>query len=243
MAPSATLYRMVTDDHVCPYGIKARHLLRSRGFSLDDEPLESRAETDAFKEKAGVETTPQVYIEGERIGGYDALREHLGLEGSETTYAPIVAVFATTFLLALAATYAAGASFLDMGVIERFVAYSMAVLAVLKLRDLEAFSLQFVGYDLLARRWVPWSYVYPFVELLAGVAMIAGVVPWLSGPAAMLIGTIGGVSVVKAVYIDGRELKCACVGGDSNVPLGAISLTENVMMVALGAWTLGSFLW
>ena len=40
----------------------------------------------------------------------------------------------------------------------------------------------------------------------------------------------------KAVYIDKRELKCACVGGGSNVPLGFVSLTENLMMVGMGGW-------
>ena len=42
----------------------------------------------------------------------------------------------------------------------------------------------------------------------------------------------------KAVYIDKRELKCACVGGDSNVPLGFVSLTENLMMIGMAVWML-----
>ena len=53
---------------------------------------------------------------------------------------------------------------------------------------------------------------------------------------AVVGGTIGAVSVFKAVYIDKRELKCACVGGDSNVPLGFLSLTENLMMIAMAVW-------
>ena len=59
---------------------------------------------------------------------------------------------------------------------------------------------------------------------------------FVSVPVALFIGTIGAVSVIKAVYIDKRELKCACVGGDTNVPLGFVSLTENVMMVAMALW-------
>jgi hypothetical protein len=55
-------------------------------------------------------------------------------------------------------------------------------------------------------------------------------------PIALFIGGIGAVSVFKAVYIDGRDIKCACVGGDSKVPLGVVSLTENVMMVAMALW-------
>jgi len=68
--------------------------------------------------------------------------------------------------------------------------------------------------------------------------MTAGVLTWVSAPAALIVAGIGAVSVFKAVYIDKRELKCACVGGDSKVPLGFISLTENLMMVGMAVWML-----
>ena len=121
---------------------------------------------------------------------------------------------------------------------EWFIAMSMCVLAVLKLQNIESFSTMFLGYDLLAQRWVRYAYLYPFGEALAGILMIAGALLWIAIPVALVIGTIGAVSVFKAVYIDRRELKCACVGGDSNVPLGFISLTENLMMVAMAIWML-----
>jgi hypothetical protein len=54
------------------------------------------------------------------------------------------------------------------------------------------------------------------------------------------VAGIGAVSVFKAVYLDKRELKCACVGGDSKVPLGFISLTENLMMIGMGVWMLSN---
>jgi hypothetical protein len=54
----------------------------------------------------------------------------------------------------------------------------------------------------------------------------------------VFIASIGAISVFKAVYIDKRELKCACVGGDSKVPLGFVSLTENLMMVGMAIWML-----
>ena len=83
-----------------------------------------------------------------------------------------------------------------------------------------------------------YAYLYPFGEALAGILMIAGALLWLAIPVAMLIGVVGAVSVFKAVYVERRELKCACVGGDSNVPLGFISLTENLMMVGMAIWML-----
>lgn len=57
--PSAILYRMVSNRHICPWGLKARHLLRRQGFAVDDHWLTTREETDAFKAEHGVKTTPQ----------------------------------------------------------------------------------------------------------------------------------------------------------------------------------------
>jgi glutaredoxin len=74
----AKLYRMVMDQHVCPYGLKAKDLLRRQGYEVEDHWLTTRAETDAFKAQHDVRTTPQVFISGARVGGYDDLRRHLG---------------------------------------------------------------------------------------------------------------------------------------------------------------------
>ena len=104
------------------------------------------------------------------------------------------------------------------------------------MQDVDQFSTMFLNYDLLAKRWMPDGKVYPYGEALAGILMTAGILPWISAPVALFIGTIGPVSVFKAVYIDKRELTCACVGGGSNVPLGFILLTENLMMMFMGIW-------
>ena len=237
----ATLYRMVMENHVCPYGLKARDLLRRQGFAVEDNWLTSREATDAFKAEHGVQTTPQVFIDGERVGGYDDLRRYLGrtvADPKAATYKPVIALFGMTALMALAASYAVYGTPFTVRAAEWFIAFSMAVLALLKLQNVEGFATMFLNYDLLARRWVPYSYVYPFAEGLAGVLMIAGALNWISIPLALFIGTIGAASVFKAVYIDRRELKCACVGGNSNVPLGFVSLTENLMMVTMALWML-----
>ncbi|WP_280178282.1 MauE/DoxX family redox-associated membrane protein, partial [Microvirga tunisiensis] len=153
-----------------------------------------------------------------------------------TTYRPVIALFGMTALMALATSYAVYGNPFTVRAAEWFIAFSMAVLALLKLQNVESFATMFLNYDLLAKRWVPYSYIYPFAEGLAGVLMIAGALTWLSVPVSLFIGTVGAVSVFKAVYIDKRELKCACVGGASNVPLGFVSLTENLMMIAMAVW-------
>ena len=241
MTKTAQLYRMVMDDHVCPYGIKSKWLLESKGYRVEDHHLTTRAETDAFKKKHGVETTPQSWIGDKRVGGYTDLRARFGnaVRGKgETTYRPVVALFAMMALMALGAAWVATGNVLSILSGEWFVSFSMCGLAYLKLRDIESFSTMFLNYDLLAKRWVPYGYIYPFAEGLAGVLMAAHILNFVSIPVALTIGTIGAVSVFKAVYVDRRELKCACVGGDSNVPLGFVSLTENLFMIGIAIWML-----
>ena len=238
---TATVHRMVTAEHVCPYGLKAVDLLKRKGFQVDDRHLETREETDAFKAEHGVKTTPQVFIDGTRIGGYDDLRRYFGMKVRDpktSSYRPVIALFAMTALMAMAVSQATFGTPFTGRAIEWFIAISMCALALLKLQDVESFSSMFLGYDLLAKRWVPYSYIYPFAEGAAGVLMLAGVLTWLSAPLALFIGGIGAVSVFKAVYIDKRDIKCACVGGNSRVPLGFVSLTENLMMVGMAVWML-----
>lgn len=235
----AVLYRMVMPEHLCPFGLKSKSLLERQGYAVEDHHLESHEETEAFKREHRVESTPQAFIGGERIGGYEDLRRHFGkpVPGEDdTSYRPVVAIFGVALLMALAVSWAAYGSLLTVRAAEWFIAVSMCILGIQKLQDLESFSTMFLNYDLLARREVRYAYLYPFGETIAGILMIAGSLIWIAAPIALFIGTVGAVSVFKAVYIDKRELRCACVGGNSRVPLGFISLTENVMMVGMGLW-------
>ncbi len=236
---------MVTPDHLCPWGIKARDLLKRNGYEVEDHHLKSMEANDAYKKEHGYEETPQIFLEDRHLGGYDALRKYLGKspdpkEGK--TYQPVIAVFSVTFLMALTACWAEQDSLSIIRVLELFVAFSMCVLGILKLRDMLSFATGFVQYDLLAKRYVPYSYVYPIVEAGAGVLMISSLATWVAAPAALFVSTLGAVSVFKAVYIEKRDVNCACVGGGSSVPLGFISLTENLMMMAMAIWMMGKAL-
>ena len=74
---TAVLYRMILPDHVCPFGVRAKEMLEQHGYEVDDRVLGSRDEVDRFEEQEGVATTPQVFIDGERIGGSDDLARYL----------------------------------------------------------------------------------------------------------------------------------------------------------------------
>ncbi|MEM9344876.1 MAG: MauE/DoxX family redox-associated membrane protein [Pseudomonadota bacterium] len=240
---TAVLYRMVMPDHTCPSGLRSKDLLERNGYTVDDRHLTSRAEVDAFKAEHSVETTPQTFVDGERVGGFEDLTRFLGgtaPAADETTYQPVIALFSVAACLAVATTWLVMRVPLAGQTVAWFISISMVLLGLQKLKDLERFATMFLTYDLLAQRWVRYGYVYPFIETGAGLLMFAGVLTWVSAPLALVAAGIGAVSVFKAVYLDKRQLKCACVGGDSRVPLGFVSLTENLMMIGMALWMLAS---
>ena len=241
----AHLYRMEMTDHVCPFGLKAKDTLQREGYQVVEHLLTTREAVNAFKKDRDVKTTPQVYVAGERIGGYEDLLKFLGKKvqsKDQKTYKPVIALFSIAACLAFAVTYLVSGMVISANTLPYFISISMVLLGLQKLSDLESFATMFLNYDLLAQRWVRYGYIYPFAEAGAGILMLAGVLTVISAPVALVISSIGAVSVFKAVYIDRRELLCACVGGNTKVPLGFISLTENLMMLGMAIWMLTKLL-
>lgn len=229
------VYRMVTPEKECSWGIKTVDLLEEKGIEFEDHKLRSPEEIDAFKAKHNVKTTPQIFAGDERIGGYTDLAHKLDVEVAneeETSYVPVIAVFSTAGLMALATT---------MG-ITGFMGYSLSLLATLKLMDIESFAQGFEKYDLITKRIKPYAKIYPFAELAIGLGFLSGVAPIATGITSLFIGVSGGISVFKAVYIDKLDLNCACVGGGSRTPLGIVSFAENAIMAVMGGVLLFSTL-
>ncbi|WP_442680772.1 glutaredoxin domain-containing protein [Sphingomonas sp. ASY06-1R] len=77
MAKEAILYRMILPEHTCPFGVRAKALLEQHDMQVDDRILSTREEVDAFEAEHKVETTPQIFIDGQRIGGCDDLEDYL----------------------------------------------------------------------------------------------------------------------------------------------------------------------
>jgi len=78
MVKKAQLYRVVTQFHTCPWGVKAKNLLEREGFLVDDQHLKTHEEIEAFRRKHHVADTPRAWIDGDFIGGYHALLEYFG---------------------------------------------------------------------------------------------------------------------------------------------------------------------
>ncbi|MFO8237768.1 MAG: glutaredoxin [Prochlorococcaceae cyanobacterium] len=226
------LHRLDAPDHHCAYGERARQLLEDRGIPFHDHRLTSQEEAERFQAAHGVTSTPQVFAGSERIGGYSDLAVRLGAAaavedpdtGTGRSYRPVLAVFAVAALAAWA---------LGAGVVG-FMGLAVTVLATLKLMDPPAFRRGFRLYDLLMDRWRGYGVLYPWLELLVGLAILGRWTLPALAVLAIAIGLEGALSVVRAVWIEKRDLDCACIGGNNRTPLGALSLLENGAMAAMG---------
>lgn len=216
----------------CPWGKKAIELLHKQHKSFRVLYLNTEEEVVAFKEEHKVETTPQIFRQESRIGGYTDLAKKLGEDVDSSpkpkSYRPVIAVFSVAALMAIATSQW----------IVGFMGFSLCILAILKLMDPEAFQKSFQKYDIVTKRFPPYSHAYPYLELLAGIGFLSGFLPTLTGLVSFLVGSVGTYSVYKSVYTEKKDLECACVGGSKNVPLGPVSLTENLVMAVMGLFLL-----
>ncbi len=62
-----------TTDY-CPYCVRAKDLLKRKGIHFEEKMISTQEDRIALMEKAaGRRTVPQIFINGEGIGGYDDL--------------------------------------------------------------------------------------------------------------------------------------------------------------------------
>lgn len=152
--------------------------------------------------------------------------------------------FATYRPLLLIVAYILGASLLVQGAqasametMRYFMAGFFLVFSFFKLLDVRAFADAYAGYDLLARRWRPWGFIYPFVELALGVAYLANFQPMLTNAVTLVVMGFSAIGVVSAV-LNKRSIRCACLGTVFQLPMSTVTIIEDVGMVAMAAMAL-----
>lgn len=113
-----------------------------------------------------------------------------------------------------------------------FMGVFFIVFAFFKLLDLRGFAMSYVGYDILARRFTQYAYIYPFIELGLGVGYLTFPNQSILNIITFSIMTIGAIGVGKQL-MKGSKIKCACLGTYVKLPLTTVSLTEDLAMGAM----------
>jgi hypothetical protein len=148
-------------------------------------------------------------------------------------YIPLLVVVAVT-LLSASAKQAAYGGWSWMTWMQDFMGFLMVVFSTFKLFDLEGYADVFQKYDLLAGIFLPYAYLYPFIQLGLGLGNLSHWQPTAINAATVVVMVFGSLGVFRARF-KGLDLKDACMGTMSHVPLSAYTLLEDVGMVLMAA--------
>lgn len=147
------------------------------------------------------------------------------------TYKPLLLVFAY-ILLATLAVEASHGTFVLSRWMPHFMAGFFLVFSFFKLLDIPGFANSYAMYDLLAKKWAGYGFVYPFIELGLGLAYLLQWQPTITNWATLIIMTFSTIGVVLAV-MKKQTIKCACLGTGFNLPMSTVTIIEDLLMVAM----------
>lgn len=147
------------------------------------------------------------------------------------TYKPILLIFGYIFTITLLVEYMHG-EFAWMRWMNHFMAGFFLVFSFFKLLNLNGFAESYSMYDIIAKRWSTWGYVYAFTELALGIAFLTGFNPLLTNAITFVVMTVSIIGVLQSVF-NKRKIKCACLGAVFNLPMSTITIIEDALMIVM----------
>ncbi len=150
------------------------------------------------------------------------------------TYKPVLLIFAYITGITLL-IQAVNGYFNWMQWMNHFMAGFFLTFSFFKLLNLSGFADSYSTYDVIAKRWSGWGYVYGFVELGLGLAYLVGFIdPLVTNAVTFVVMSISLVGVLQSV-LNKRKIKCACLGDVFNLPMSTITILEDALMIGMSA--------
>jgi copper chaperone CopZ len=157
------------------------------------------------------------------------------------TYKPILLIFAYILTIALIAGNVMGDGFMSMTAMRVFMSGFFLVFSFFKLLNLQGFANSYSMYDIVAKRFKAWGYIYAFVELGLGLAFALNIAPFAVNAITFIVMTVSLVGVLQSV-LNKRKIQCACLGAVFNLPMSTVTIVEDALMIAMsGVVLLGVF--
>ena len=149
------------------------------------------------------------------------------------TYKPILLIFGYIIGITLLLEYMNG-TFVWMRWMNYFMAGFFLVFSFFKLLNLKGFAESYSMYDIVAKKWNGWGYVYALIELALGIAFLTGFNPIITNTVTLVVMTVSIIGVLQSV-LNNRKIKCACLGDVFNLPMSTITIIEDALMIIMSA--------
>ena len=156
------------------------------------------------------------------------------------TYKPILLIFGYILTIAIIAGYTAH-GFMTMTAMRIFMSGFFLIFSFFKILDLQGFADSYTMYDIVAKRFKPWAYIYAFVELGLGLAFALNIQPVIVNTVTFVVMTVSLIGVLQSV-LNKRKIRCACLGAVFNLPMSTVTIVEDALMIVMSLATLWSVL-
>lgn len=147
------------------------------------------------------------------------------------TYRPILLIFSYITIVSLLAQ-SFNHHFMPMQWMQHFMAGFFLTFSFFKFLDLKGFAESYAMYDIVAKRFSAWGYIYAFIELALGVAYLINFNPLITNAFTFAVMTVSIIGVVQSV-LDKQKIQCACLGAVFNLPMSTVTIVEDALMIAM----------
>lgn len=150
---------------------------------------------------------------------------------SIAAFKPLIVVLVFILLLVLMSQLVKGA-FDWMESMRLFMAGFFIAFSFFKFLDLKGFAQAYQSYDIIARVFTSWGYIYPFIELSLGIFFLFNLIPFYANLITLVVLGISSIGVIRSVLAK-SEIKCACLGTGFNLPMTTVTIIEDLSMVVM----------
>lgn len=180
------------------------------------------------------------YIITEADGGMHHATTDLETKTWFQTYKPILLILFYILIITLIAASSAN-GFDWMQGMRVFMSGFFFAFSFFKILNLTGFADNYSTYDIVAKHFRGWGYIYAFIELALGVAYAVNFNPVVTNAVTLVIMTVSIIGVLQSV-LNKRKIQCACLGAVFNLPMSTVTIVEDGLMIAMSGIMLVSLL-
>ena len=163
-----------------------------------------------------------------------AIHHHESIEQTKSwlaTYKPVLLIF--FYILAVTALIEFSTEQIDYSRwMRHFMAGFFLTFSFFKMLNLKGFKESYVMYDIVARKFPVWGYIYAFTELFLGIAFLLNFNPVLVNGITFIVMSVSIIGVLKTV-LNKKTIKCACLGDVFNLPMSTVTIIEDGLMILM----------
>ncbi len=146
-------------------------------------------------------------------------------------YRPILLIFFYITIVSIIIAFRSDGEKWHAGM-NAFMAGFFLVFSFFKLLNLSGFASSYAMYDIVAKKWNAWGYIYAFIELGLGVSYCLNCCPFVTNIVTLLVMSISIIGVMQSV-LNKKKIQCACLGAIFDLPMSTVTIIEDVLMILM----------